>query len=214
MERLEAFGNVSTTAALRVNYCRLYLGAYLASDIISPDGKTIQPSCFKGTLSQRANSPSVKFPRQARLDKTSWAQWRRALRFLFTAPHCKQLLVLVPLGSWFPLRSDSPKWMYYRSSDSLVVRSRFTDVITQYPIERRGRRALTYLKHTGRRLPSLPKMSVPIGPPTEDRRQWASGPNDGLNAIAAPVAPPLPNRLWTTCPCWTRLSAPWYLTLN
>ena len=168
MERLQAFGNFSPAEALRVNYCRLYLGAYLASDIISPDGKTIQPSCFKGTLSQRTNSPSVKFPRQERPDKTSWAQWRRALRFLFTAPRCNKLLVLSPLGPWLPLRADSPKWRHYRSSDSLVVRSRFTNVLTQYPAGRRGRRTMTYLKHTGRRIPRLPSNSVPIAPPAED----------------------------------------------
>jgi hypothetical protein len=109
MERLEAFGNFSTSESRRVNYCRIYLGAYLASDIISPDGLTIHPSCFKGTLVQRPNTPSVKFPRQARPDKESWAQWRRALRFLFTAPRCTQRLLLVPLCSWFPLRPDSPK---------------------------------------------------------------------------------------------------------
>jgi hypothetical protein len=50
-----------------VNYCRLYLEAYLASDIVSPDGRTIHPSVFKGTLAQRPNTPSMKFPRQGQL---------------------------------------------------------------------------------------------------------------------------------------------------
>jgi hypothetical protein len=86
MERLHASGNFSNADSLRVNYCRLYLGAYLASDNISPNGTMIHPSCFKGTLSQRFNTPSVRFPRQARPDKDSWVQWRRALRHLFTAP--------------------------------------------------------------------------------------------------------------------------------
>jgi hypothetical protein len=192
MDRLKAFGNCSTAEALRVNYCRLYLGAYLASDIISPDGQTIQSSCFKGTLAQRSNSPSVKFPRQARPGKVSWAQWRRALLFLFTSPRCNQLLLLVPLGPWLPLQNDSPRWTYYRSSDSLVVRSRLTNVLTKFPLKRRGRRTLTYLKHHGRRIPILPPNSVPIGPTSEDRRQWATQPSDGLNVIASPVLPPPP----------------------
>jgi hypothetical protein len=192
MERLQAFGNFSKTESLRVNYCQLYLGTYLASDIISPDGSTIHLSSFKGALSQRPNTPSVKFPRQAQPDKESWAQWRRALRFLFTAPRCTQLHLLVPLGSCYPLRSDSPKWYFYRSSDSLVIRSRFRDAITQYALERRGRRAQTYLKHHGTRLHILPSNSVPIGSPAEDRRQWASRPDAGRNAIPAQLPPPPP----------------------
>jgi hypothetical protein len=192
MDRLKAFGNFSTAEALRVNYCRLYLGAYLASDIMSPDRWTIQPSCFKGTRAQRSNTPSVKFPRQARPDNVSWAQWRRALRFLFTSPRCNQLLLLVPLGPWLPLQHDSPRWTYYRSSDSLVVRSRLTNVLTKFPLERRDRRTLTYLKHHGRRIPILPPNSLPIGPPSEDRCQWATHPSDGLNVIASPVLPPPP----------------------
>jgi hypothetical protein len=192
MERLQAFGNFSAPEARRVNYCRIYLGVYLASDVVSPDGHNIHSSSFKGTLSQRPNIPSVKFPRQSRPDKANWAQWRRALRLLFTSPRCAQLQLLVPLGPWLPLRPDSPKWYFYRSNDSLVVRSRITDTITQYPLERRGRRAQTYLKHQGIRLPSIPMNSVPIGPPNEDRRQWATRPDAGLNAIPAQISPPSP----------------------
>jgi hypothetical protein len=47
-------------------------------------------------------------------------------------------VLIVPLGSWYyPLRSDSPKWYFYWSYASLVVRSRSTNTITQYPPERR-----------------------------------------------------------------------------
>jgi hypothetical protein len=91
MERLHAFGSFSKPDSLWVNYCRLYLGAYLASDIISRDGRQIHPGSFRGTLAQRQNTPSVKFPRQVCPDKDSWAQWRRALHLLFTNPRCTQL---------------------------------------------------------------------------------------------------------------------------
>jgi hypothetical protein len=192
MERLKAFGNFSTTESLRVNYCRLYLGAYLASDIISPDGRSINAGSFKGTLSQRPNIPSMQFPRQPRPDKASWTQWRRALRFLFTSPRCSHLRLVVPLGSWYPLRSDSPKRYFYRSDEVLIVRSRSTDTITQYPPERRGRRTQTFLKHHGVRLPSIPMNNVPISPPSEDRRHWSSHPAAGKNVIPAlvPTLPP------------------------
>jgi hypothetical protein len=133
-----------------------------------------------------------KFPRQPRPDKESWAQWRRALRFLVTSPRCTQLHLLVPLGSMYPIRSDSPKWYFYRSFDLLVVRSRFTDAIIEYPPEQCGRRAQTFLKHHGTRLPSIPTNSVPISPPSEDRRQWSSRPDAGGNAIPALVPSPPP----------------------
>jgi hypothetical protein len=71
LEGIQAFGNFSTSESRRVNYCWLYLGAYLASDIISPDGRTIHPSCFQGTLVHRPNIPSVKFPQQVRPDKAT-----------------------------------------------------------------------------------------------------------------------------------------------
>jgi hypothetical protein len=105
MEGLESTGVFSPQEALRADYCRLYLGAYLASDVIDPAGSRVNSGMFRGTLSQRPHTRSVKFPRQARPDKESWTQWRRALRIMFTAPRCNLLLLLEPHGSWFPLTS-------------------------------------------------------------------------------------------------------------
>jgi hypothetical protein len=63
MEGLEATGAFSAADLLRANYCRLFLGAYLASDVVSPDGRFLHPGLFRGTVSQRPNTPSTKFPR-------------------------------------------------------------------------------------------------------------------------------------------------------
>jgi hypothetical protein len=191
MAGLHSCGSFSKIDSLCVNYRGLYLGAYVASDIISPDGSQIHSGSFRGTLAQRPNTPSVKFPRQTRPNKVSWARWRRAFRLIFTAPRCTQLRLLEPLGLWFLFRLDSPKWYYYRSADSLVVRSRFTDAIKQYPLETRGRRALTYLKQHGTVVITLPSTSVPTAPPQEAQRKWISSPEAGLNFVPAP-APPLP----------------------
>jgi hypothetical protein len=193
MEGLESTGVFSSLEALRANYCRLYLRAYLASDVIEPAGTRIHSGMFWGTLSQRPNTPSVKFPRQARPNKESWKQWRRALRLLFTAPRCTQLLLLDPLGSWYPLRTDSPKWYFYKSTDLLVARSCFTNAITQYSVATRGRRAQTFLKQIGQLIPAIPPDCVPISPPTADRRQWTIPPDAGTNFIPAPPLQPLPH---------------------
>jgi hypothetical protein len=76
-------------------------------------------------------------------------------------------------------------------ADSVVVRSRVTDAITQYPLERRGRRAQIHLKQTGQVIPMLPSNSVPLDPPQETRRHWALSPNAGQNVIPA-LLPSLP----------------------
>jgi hypothetical protein len=86
IDGLQSCGIFSASESLRVNYCRLYLVVYLASDVASPDGKTILPGMFRGSTAQRLNQPSVMFLHQARPDAASWTQWRRALRALFTAP--------------------------------------------------------------------------------------------------------------------------------
>jgi hypothetical protein len=96
---------------------------------------------------------------------------------------------------WYPLRLDSPLWFFYQSMDSLVVRARFTNVLTQYPLATRGRRALTYLKQHGTIIPTLPPESVPICPPTEDRRKWVSTPAAGVNFVPVPMPHMRPS--WT-----------------
>jgi hypothetical protein len=185
MERIHASGSISKPDSLRVNYCCLYLWAYMASDITTPDGRQIHQGSFQGNLAQHQNSPGIKFPRQGRPDKVSWAQWRRALRLIFTNPRCTQLRLLAPLGPWYPNRSDATKWLFYRSDDALVVRSRITDGLTKYPLETHGRRALTYLKQKGRIVLTLPSSSVPTCAPTEDSRTWVSRPRAGLNFVPA-----------------------------
>jgi hypothetical protein len=75
IEGLQSFRLFSKPDSLRVNYCWLYLGAYLASDLISPDVSHIHLGSFRGTLAQHPNTLSIKFPRQTCPDKESWAQW-------------------------------------------------------------------------------------------------------------------------------------------
>jgi hypothetical protein len=82
--------------------------------------------------------------------------------------------------------------VFLRSDDSLVVRSRFTKVLTEYPLETRGRRALTHLKQHGRLVTTLPSAGVPTCDPKEDIRTWVSRPGARLNSVPASSPPPLP----------------------
>jgi hypothetical protein len=192
IDGLNACGLFSDSESLRVNYFRLYLGVYLASDVVSPNGKTLLPGMFRGSTVQRLNRPSVLFPCQARPDATSWTQWRRALRALFTVPRCTQLVLLEPLGNWFPLRSDSQKWMYYRTSDTIIVRSRQTDKLCQYTADTSGLRRQHFSKSRVQVILSLPPNCVPVAKPTESRVSLSISHLSGQNfepPLPAPSAP-------------------------
>jgi hypothetical protein len=169
MEGLFALDELTPAEANREKYCRIFVGAYLASDIVSPDGMTILPEFFKGHLAQRANKPMVMLPRQARPDAKSWKQWRRALRLLFTKPRCTALTLLEPLGSWYPPRHDSHTWRAYKSGSKLIIRTGFTSVLTEYSSTVQRRRHQQYLKTTARIIPKLPEQSVPIELPSQSR---------------------------------------------
>jgi hypothetical protein len=191
MEGLFALDELTPAEANRTNYCRLFVGAYLASDIVSPDGTTILSKFFKGHLAQRANKPMVMIPWQARPDVESWKQWRRALRLLFTKPRCSKLTLLEPLGLWFPPRHDSHTWRSYTSGSKLIIHTGFTSVLTEYSSTSQRRRHKTYLKTTARIILTLPENSVPIDLTSHSRHHWSVPIAAGHNAIPpVPIPPP------------------------
>jgi hypothetical protein len=187
IEGLIALDVLSPAELLRVNYCRLYLQVYQASDVVSPDGATLHKGLFSGTLQHRPHVPSGIFPRQARPDTSSWIQWRRALRLLFTAPYSTNLALLSPLGPWRPLQSTSPKWFWYRASNSIVSRSRRTDALTQYPLKFVGRRLTAFSKLVGTPVDQVPPLSVPISPPAVSSREPQSSSHPASASVASLV---------------------------
>jgi hypothetical protein len=60
---------------LEANYCRLYSGAYLASDVVTAEGTKLDPAFFQGQKTRRQNQPAIKYPRQTRPHDDSWKQW-------------------------------------------------------------------------------------------------------------------------------------------
>jgi hypothetical protein len=65
IEGLQAIGLFTPKELLLASYCRLYLGVYQASDVVSPDGLRLHHGMFTGTLQLRPHTPSGIFPRQA-----------------------------------------------------------------------------------------------------------------------------------------------------
>jgi hypothetical protein len=68
IEGLQSMEKLSPAELQNVNYCRLYLGVYLASDVVTPDGKQLDPALFKGQKHRRHNHPGIMYPRQNRPD--------------------------------------------------------------------------------------------------------------------------------------------------
>jgi hypothetical protein len=64
----------------KINYCRIYLGVELLSDIITADGRTIRRNMWKGTF-DKSNVRFVKpFYCQQRPGETAWSIRRKLLK--------------------------------------------------------------------------------------------------------------------------------------
>ena len=163
----------------------------MASDCVTPAGTHLDRAIFTGQATQRQNSAGIRFPRQRRPNKASWQLWRRALRLLFTAPCSADLVLLEPLGTWYPLRADSQKWKYYKSADTLIVRVGPVQLV-QYQSPHLQRRKLRYTKSRGSPIPSLPRNSVPADPPTQNPLYWRLPAHTGLDARAPLSIPDRP----------------------
>ena len=79
----------------RVNYCRLYLGVLLLSDIVNANGEAIDPAMYSGMTQAKTTKHRVN---QKRPNDKAWAQWRRLLHLLAFNRH--NLKLRVPLGKW------------------------------------------------------------------------------------------------------------------
>jgi hypothetical protein len=50
IEGLQLLEQMTAADLNRANYCRIFLGVYLASDVVTPDGTHLLPGLFKGSL--------------------------------------------------------------------------------------------------------------------------------------------------------------------
>jgi hypothetical protein len=80
---------------------------------------------------------------------------------------------------------------FYKSAGTLIVRSGPLQGLTQYPPRASTRRCQSFPKSLGQSIPTLPRDSVPIDPPKQDRRQWQVPISAGIDAVA-PI-PPAPS---------------------
>jgi hypothetical protein len=143
-----------------------------------------------GQVHRSSTKPGIKFPRQQRPDASSWKQWRRAIRLMFTAPCCTELRLLHPIRECHPLRYDSQLWTFYRVNTTLIVCSSFPSELRQFSQPSLHLCCFQFLKSSGQPIQSLPTNSVPVKALKQDCRNWILPVSAGIAAI---VAPPPPN---------------------
>ena len=97
-----------------VNYCRLYLQAVTAADVVLPCGYLLDEWMLDGVL--HAESSSTRFIKvsQARPHKQTWLQWRRLMQIVGAE------LLRAPLGDWLfsalQLRRQWPCYLDLRTA--------------------------------------------------------------------------------------------------
>eukprot|EP00980_Cylindrotheca_fusiformis_P027515 scaffold20799_cov73-Cylindrotheca_fusiformis.AAC.4 len=131
--------DVATSAAdfsvqdlCRLNYCRLFLQAVTASDIVKPTsrGDTIDPDLRHGDASLHVSPTTNYCPiTQAKPSKSSWNVWRRFCIILLDS-----LLESNPLGRWIVPGTDLRlQWQcYFEYASKLLYRRHPTDASLFY----------------------------------------------------------------------------------
>eukprot|EP00957_Ditylum_brightwellii_P097691 7440606-Ditylum_brightwellii.AAC.1 len=78
-----------------INYCRLYLGVTILSDITLMDGETLDPHMRPGNISQLSSSAKQLLTKQ---DHPNWKSWKTTSKCLKLFANSDQLKV--PLRQW------------------------------------------------------------------------------------------------------------------
>jgi hypothetical protein len=74
------------------NYCRLFLGVELLSDIITADGTTIRQILWKGHKDENLCSGNEEYFHQPRPSEKMWIVWRKILRNVYDCNEYGKLL--------------------------------------------------------------------------------------------------------------------------
>ena len=115
----------------QINACQLFLKVTLLSDIMTACGRHIHQTYYQANNTRRHNWATVKYPRQERPDKTSWAFWRRALNDHYLRDDKKTLRQ--PLGQWHNPEPYHHKWAWNYSLDDIIHQDQVTNAITSHP---------------------------------------------------------------------------------
>jgi hypothetical protein len=99
----------------KFNYCRLYLGVELLSDIITADGKAIRKRLWSGVIDVTHDHFVKLYYAQTRPGETAWSLWRKMLKITY---QCED-------NGKFQIKKSEIEttfdwvWFYHQSSDRL-----------------------------------------------------------------------------------------------
>ena len=116
-------GSSSLNQLIQINACRLYLNIIHLSDIVNPDGKTINNNFLIGCKptyhSSKLNLPHQKYP-----FVKAWKLWNTILRKEFNVQDNLMLRPFSRLGKWLApefQRNMTHQWNYSPSKHELTI---------------------------------------------------------------------------------------------
>jgi hypothetical protein len=129
MDLAMSSGRFTSKQLKYVNYCRLYLQAVTAADVVLPSGYLLDEWMLDGVLHPDSSSTCFLKVTQSKPDKRTWFQWRRLMQLVGDE------LIRSPLGEWLDsalrLRRQWPcyidlrsKFLYVRTADGFVQYAR------------------------------------------------------------------------------------------
>ena len=97
-----------------VNKCRIYLQAFMLSDIVAGNGTQISHNAWYGI--KESKSTTIKWPRIARPTSTMWKTWTSVLHKGFCSINRKYLDN--PLRKWYEIHSE---WAYFIHKENQII---------------------------------------------------------------------------------------------
>ena len=113
--------NLTKSKISQVNACRLYLRIVYFSDIIEPDGKTVNPTYYAGKCPSYPTS-KFKWPHQSKPSNAAWKTWHKTIQTILHIPKNGILPPHHTLYQWIPTTNNrhmTHKWYHDTKGEEL-----------------------------------------------------------------------------------------------
>eukprot|EP00957_Ditylum_brightwellii_P210622 15365186-Ditylum_brightwellii.AAC.2 len=100
----------------QINYCRLYLGVTVLSNITLADSETLDPHMRSGNISLLSSSAKQLLSKQGCPSQKSWKTWSKCLKLFANKNQVK-----VPLKQWLVPMSDLQQKFYISIPVSPII---------------------------------------------------------------------------------------------
>jgi exonuclease III len=123
MDHILHSNHYSQAEIRKLNYCRLYLNAVTVSDLVKPDGETLDSAFIKGETSAQSSYLAHHGVHQEKPSQPEWKLWRRAnLIWANIDGRLRQ-----PLGAWLhPIQAHRRYHFAYQQGHRMWIREHGT----------------------------------------------------------------------------------------